>query len=220
LYVCLHDYFRNIHALLIFVRIFALDFMKLLRQHIKPGEVYRRSDLEYYSTAVDRNLSQLTKDGTLRKLGQGLYYAPKKSKFGVVPPNDHDLVERFLKDTSFLLVSPNVYNSLGLGLTQLYNTTWVYNHKRHGEFLLHGKNLLFKLKSAFPVTLSKEFLVIDLMNNLDELAEDQEQIIKNFQKNVDRFEALELVKMAQQYGSGTTKKLVKSVLRKTHLIHV
>ena len=205
---------------MIFVRIFVVEFMKLLRQYIKPGEVYRRSDLEYYSTAVDRNLSRLTKDGTLRKLGKGLYYAPKKSKFGMVPPNDHDLVERFLKDSSFLLVSPNAYNSLGLGLTQLYNTTWVYNHKRHGEFFLNGKKLVFKLKSAFPVTISKEYLVIDLINNLEELAEDQEQIVKNFQKNVNRFEASELVKVAQQYGSGRTKKLVKSVLRKTQLIHV
>jgi adenylosuccinate lyase len=138
----------------------------------------------------------------------------------MVPPNDHDLVERFLKDSSFLLVSPNAYNSLGLGLTQLYNTTWVYNHKRHGEFFLNGKKLVFKLKSAFPVTISKEYLVIDLINNLEELAEDQEQIVKNFQKNVNRFEASELVKVAQQYGSGRTKKLVKSVLRKTQLIHV
>jgi hypothetical protein len=216
----MHDKLCKIHALLIFVRIFVVEFMKLLRQYIKPGEVYRRSDLEYYSTAVDRNLSRLTKDGTLRKLGKGLYYAPKKSKFGMVPPNDHDLVERFLKDSSFLLVSPNAYNSLGLGLTQLYNTTWVYNHKRHGEFFLNGKKLVFKLKSAFPVTISKEYLVIDLINNLEELAEDQEQIVKNFQKNVNRFEASELVKVAQQYGSGRTKKLVKSVLRKTQLIHV
>ena len=76
------------------------------------------------------------------------------------------------------------------------------------------------MKSAFPVTISKEYLVIDLINNLGELAEDQEQIVKNFQKNVNRFEASELVKMAQQYGSGRTKKLVKSVLRKTQLIHV
>ena len=108
---------------------------------------------------------------------------------------------------------------LGLGLTQLYNTTWVYNHKRHGEFLLNGKKLLFKLKSAFPVTLSLEFLVIDLLNNLGELAEDQDQVIKNFQKNVDRFKTQELMKMAQQYGSGATKKLLKPVLRKTELMY-
>ena len=193
--------------------------MDRVKQHIKPGEVYRRSDLEYYSNAVDRHLSLLTRDGTLMKLGQGLYYAPKKSKFGIVPPNDQDLVECFLKDKSFLLVSPNAYNSLGLGLTQLYNTTWVYNHKRHGEFTLNGKNFMFKLKSAFPATLSREFLVIDLLNNLDELSEDQDLVIKAFRENVDRFETRELMKMAQQYGSGVTKKLLKPVLRKSGLIH-
>lgn len=161
----------------------------------------------------------MTTDGTLLKLGQGLYYAPRKLKFGIVPPNEKDLVERFLKDKSFLLVSPNAYNSLGLGLTQLYNTTWVYNHKRHGEFTLNGKNFLFKLKSAFPATLSTEFLIIDLLNNLDEQAEDHDQVITNIQKNLDRFESRELMKMAQQYGSGATKKLLKPVLRKSGLMH-
>ena len=55
---------------------FCTDEMDLLRQNIKQGEVYRRSDLEYYSTAIDRRLAQLTKDETLVKLNQGLYYAP------------------------------------------------------------------------------------------------------------------------------------------------
>lgn len=197
-----------------------LFFMEYLRLNIKPGQVYRRSDLEYYSTAVDRHLSLLVKDGTLLKLIQGLYYAPKKTKFGVVPPDDKVLVERFLKDESFLLVSPNAFNSLGLGLTQLYNTTWVYNHKRRGEFKLNGKSFLFKLKSAFPAKLSPEYLVVDLLNNLEELAEDYEQILKKIQKNMDRFDEYELMKMAQQYGSGEAKKLVKSVLHKTQSLHV
>jgi hypothetical protein len=46
--------------------------MDLLRQHIKPGEVYRRSDLEYYSTAIDRHLAALTKDGTLIKFTKAI----------------------------------------------------------------------------------------------------------------------------------------------------
>jgi hypothetical protein len=193
--------------------------MEYLKQHIRPGEVYRRSDLEYFSSAVDRHLSMLTKDGTLFKLSQGLYYAPKKSKFGMVPPNDIDMVERFLKDDSFLLVSPNSYNSLRVGLTQLYNTTWVYNHKRRGEFKFNGKKFLFKLKSGFPKTLSNEFLVVDLLNNLDELAEDSANVVENFKKNLDRFDANELVKMAKHYGSGATKKLVLKTIRNKQLLN-
>jgi hypothetical protein len=36
----------------------------------------------------------------------------------------------------FLLTSPNAYNTLGVGTTQLYDKTVVYNHKRHGHFML------------------------------------------------------------------------------------
>jgi hypothetical protein len=187
--------------------------METLRQHIKPGHVYRRSDLEYYSSAIDRHLGMLTKDGSLIKLSQGVYYAPKSSKFGLVPPDDVVLVESFLKDSDFLMVKPNVYNTLGLGLTQLYNTTWVYNHKRKGEFKFNGKSFEFKIKSSFPNQLTKEFLLVDLLNNLDELAEDQNQTIKRLPENLSSFNNEELMRVAQQYGSGRTKQLLKSIYR-------
>jgi len=188
--------------------------MDLLSQHIKQGEVYRRSDLEYYSSAIDRHLAQLTKAGTLIKVNQGLYYAPKQSKFGAVPPDDHQVVERFLKDEDFLLISPNVFNSLGLGLTQLYNTTWVYNHKRKGEFQLNGKTFEFKLKSSFPKNISKEYLLVDLLNNLEILAEDQTLVLENLKGNVRRFDTDDLMKATQQFGTGKTKRVIKSIVRK------
>lgn len=187
--------------------------MDLLRQHIKQGEVYRRSDLEYYSTAIDRHLATLIKDGTLVKLNQGLYYAPKQSKFGVVPPDDHQVVKRFLKDEDFLLVSPNTFNSLGLGFTQLYNTTWVYNHKRKGEFQLNGKTFEFKLKSAFPKHITREYLLVDLLNNLENLAEDESQAIEKLPFNVRNFDTDALMKATQQYGTGKTKRALKTIVR-------
>ncbi len=91
--------------------------MEFLKQHIKPGAVYRRSDPEFYSYAVDRDLARLVKDGFLNKSRQGLNSAPKKSKSGMVPPDEPDMVAKFLKDDNFILVSPNSYNSLRLGLT-------------------------------------------------------------------------------------------------------
>jgi hypothetical protein len=44
----------------------------------------------------------------------------------VVPPAEETLIRSFLKDDRFLLTSPNVYNSLGIGTTQLYNKQLVY----------------------------------------------------------------------------------------------
>ena len=188
--------------------------MNTLFQHINQGEVYRRSDLEYYSTAIDRHLAQLTKNGILVKLNQGLYYAPKQSKFGVVPPDDHLLVERFLKDEDFILVSPNTFNTLGLGLTQLYNTMWVYNNKRNGEFTLNGKTFEFKIKNAFPQKVDREYLLVELLNNLESLAEDKTNIADKLTKNVLSFNIDALMKATQQYGNGTAKRIIKLIVRK------
>ena len=193
---------------------FVIIYMNTLFKHINQGEVYRRSDLEYYSTAIDRQLAQLIKGGKLVKLNQGLYYAPMQSKFGVVPPDDHLLVERFLKDEDFLLISPNVFNTLGLGLTQLYNTMWVYNHKRKGEFILNGKSFDFKLKNSFPQKITREYLLVDLLNNFESLAEDKKNIVDKLTRNVLSFNMDTLMKATQQYGNGTAKRIIKLIIRK------
>ena len=193
---------------------FVIIYMNTLFQHINQGEVYRRSDLEYYSKAIDRQLAQLIKGGKLVKLNQGLYYAPMQSKFGVVPPDDHLLVERFLKDEDFLLISPNSFNTLGLGLTQLYNTMWVYNHKRKGEFILNGKSFDFKLKNSFPQKITREYLLVDLLNNFESLAEDKKNIVDKLTRNVLSLNMDALMKATQQYGNGTTKRIIKLIVRK------
>ena len=193
---------------------FVIIYMNTLFKHINQGEVYRRSDLEYYSTAIDRQLAQLIKGGKLVKLNQGLYYAPMQSKFGVVPPDDHLLVERFLKDEDFLLISPNSFNTLGLGLTQLYNTIWVYNHKRKGEFILNGKSFNFKLKNSFPQKITREYLLVDLLNNFESLAEDKKNIVDKLTRNVLSFNMDALMKATQQYGNGTAKRIIKLIVRK------
>ena len=189
--------------------------MSRLVNHIEQGQVYRRSDLEYYSTSIDRDLIELTKNGYLLKINQGLYYSPKKTKFGIVPPDEHILIEHFLKDDDFLILSPNLFNVLGLGLTQLYNVTWVYNHKRKGKIDINGNTFDFKLKSAFPREISKEYLIVDLLNNIHLLAEDQHSIINILKVKLSEFNQDKLRDSTQRYGSGTTKRMLKTLIRKS-----
>jgi hypothetical protein len=56
--------------------------LDVLKKKLRPGEVYRRADLQEWSTSVDRHLHELVKDGTLEKLAGGLYYVPAQSTFG------------------------------------------------------------------------------------------------------------------------------------------
>jgi hypothetical protein len=80
----------------------------------------------------------------------------------------HELVKAFLKTDRFVLTSPNAYNQLGLGTTQIYNKRVVYNQKRHGTFPLGNRMVTFERRMNVPRQLSLEFLLVDLVNELDE----------------------------------------------------
>lgn len=184
-----------------------------LASHLKPGHVYRREALLPFSNAIDRDLITLTHEGFLEKVAPGLYYRATPSRFGALPPKDEELVKSFLREDPFLLYSWNQYNSLGLGLTQLYNRVVVYNRKRHGLFELGGKTFDFRRPArGFPSELTPEFLLVDLVNNINELAEDAEFVKSQVKKNINRFNSRKLSLNIKLFGKIATKLFFKELI--------
>jgi hypothetical protein len=183
-----------------------------LKKHLRPGAAYRREDLARWSNAVDRHLKELVADGTLTKVAGGLYEYPKETVFGRAPVEDDKLVRTFLRDGQFLLASPNAYNSLGVGTTQLYDKTVVYNHKRHGLFPLGGRTFEFRVRPSFPRKLSPEFLLVDLVNNVDRLAESKEEVLARVEERATSLDAGRLRRAARDYGNMRTRKFFAGAL--------
>lgn len=179
-----------------------------LKRHLKKGKIYKRDELQKWSKSIDRHLAELTVEGILKKVGPGLYHFPRKNAFGFEPPADEQLIKKFLDDTTFLITSFNYFNALGLGTTQLYNRQIVYNHLRSGDIRLGNKWFTFKKKSAFPTKSSKEFLVVDLINNLDLLAEDQPKVLERALKTAMSLDQQSLGNAVEKYGSPKTRKLL------------
>lgn len=188
-----------------------------LRKKLRPGQVYRRADLARWSNAVDRHLRQLVNEGRLVKVSGGLYRTPKKTRFGDAPAAPDKLVERFLKDDRFLMVSPSAYNGLGVGATQLYNETVVYNAKRRGRHELDGRRFDFRLKPYFPSKATEEFLLVDLVDNLGRLAEDQDALAKRVQERAKKMDRQALKKAVRDYGGPRAKRVLEPVLDDTAL---
>lgn len=189
-----------------------MNSLERLKRHLKRGNVYRRSDLGQWSTSVDRHLKQLTDDRALQKMSHGLYHFPKKTDFGLAPPDESTLVRAFLKDEDFLIFSFNDYNSLGVGTTQLYNKRMVYNHKRHGEFELGGRKFYFHIKPKFPKKLTPEYLLVDLVNNLDLLAEDCEVVLRNVKAKAREANQGNLKRIVTTFGGAKAKKFFLPIL--------
>lgn len=187
-------------------REYALDQVARM---LHAGRVYRREELARVSNAVDRHLRELVSGGALKRLAKGIYYAPRKSVFGELPPDDHELVAAFLRNKDFLVFSPSSYNTLGLGTSQLYNKTLVYNHKRHGLFTFGNRQFDFRVKPRFPNMLTPEFLLVDAINRLDELAEDRNLVLQRAEQRLATFDQAELLRAVADYGSVATKKRFK-----------
>lgn len=193
--------------------------LKKLEDHLKPGQVYRRADLAVWSKAVDRHLKVLVGQGMLKKLSGGVYYYPTSSRYGVLPPEDRSLVSVFLKDDRFLIMSRSAYNTLGVGTTQLYNETVVYNHKRHGSFKLGGRVFRFHVKPHFPKTATPEFLLVDLVNSLSELAEDRNEVLAKVLQKARDMNPQKLRRAVKAYGGAAAKCVFADVLDDGTMVH-
>lgn len=183
-----------------------------LKNRLRPGQVYRRQDFEKWSNAVDRHLRQLVDEGRLEKVSGGLYMAPRETRFGKAPAKPEKLVERFLKDDRFLLVSPSAYNGLGVGTTQLYNESVVYNLKRHGRFELGDQTYDFRKKSSVPRRLTQEVLLVDLLQNLDRLGEPRLEILPRALARARQMNPARLLKAARDFGSVRSERLLSQAL--------
>ncbi|MEK7656783.1 MAG: hypothetical protein AAB412_03435 [Elusimicrobiota bacterium] len=181
-----------------------------LKGAMRPGRVYRRQDLGGQTTAVDRDLKTLVENGEVRKLGYGLYYRPRKNPFGDTPPEDRELVRAFLKTDDFLLTSDNYFTQLGLGLTQLYNNHVVYNHKRSGEFVLGGQRFKFRVMPAYPKRLSREYLLIDLLNNLMRLPDNASLVLDNLKQRRAEFDQMKVSENLARYGKPAAREALQA----------
>jgi hypothetical protein len=186
--------------------------LEQFKRHLRPGRVYRREDLLPWSHSVDRHLKELTVDGTLQKLRTGLYYSPRKFEFGEAPADEHQLVKAFLKTDRFVVTSPNAYNQLGLGTTQLYNKRVVYNQKRHGTFPLGNRMVTFERRFNVPRQLSPEFLLVDLVNELGDLAEDRDAVLSRVREKAKEMDPRKLSRAVSLYGKYSTQKKFQEML--------
>ena len=177
-----------------------------LRSHLRPGSLYRRADLEKFSRSVDRELAELVDAQVLVKVSRGVYECPKRSRFGLLPPSPEKLVKTFLKDDDFLLTSPNDFNALGFGATQLYNYQVVYNHKRHGRFELGGQIFEFHMKPNYPKKATREFLLVEFVNNFNRLAEDQDAVRAKLQAKLPEMASKRLRSAVKKFSKISTRK--------------
>ena len=76
-----------------------------------------------------------------------------------------------------------------------------------------GKRVFdFHKKRAFPKSLSREFLLIDMVDNLSKIAENKADLLKRIQNRIEAFDQQAILECSRKYASPTTRNIFASLL--------
>ena len=189
-----------------------MNSLDKIKRKLKPKATYRRKDFIGLSSNVDRHLKKLVSQKALVKIQNGLYMCPEITPFGQALPEETQFFKTFLKDDRFVAYDFTVFNSLGLGLTQLHSKRMVFNRKRHGEFQFNGKCYSFYRWREAPKKLSKEFLYVEFLNHFDQLAEDRIKSKKLLKRQLKKLNQKKLQQAVKSYGKESSKRKLQSIL--------
>jgi hypothetical protein len=184
------------------------------RPVLSPGTVYRTDAFRKYGKNPTRLAVRLVHEGRLEKLRNGLYYAPRMSRFGAVPPSDVELLKGFFGKHPFLVTGSSVWNSLGLGSTAVATTQLVYNRQRTESLEVAGRH--FDLRRVrFPQRgVDLEYYVVDLLENAELAVVESGVLAENLTRAVGsgRFDGSRLLATAVQFGSQRTQRAVAQAI--------
>jgi len=183
---------------------------------LRRGRVYRTKDLGRWGENPSRLAKRLTRDKELVELRHGLFYRPKQSRFGVVPPSERELLRALLDGGPYLLTGPDQWNALGLGSTAVFASQLVYNTKRSGVFQFGNQRFVLR-RVRFPRHPTPEWFAVDLIQNhemvgvaLDDLGDGLERAVA-----AGRLRAEELRRAADKYGTRRTQTVVRRAVEVT-----
>ena len=92
---------------------------------IFASKLYREKLSEVVDEATYyKVLERMCKSGELVRIARGIYILPKKSKYGIVPLSENEIIDAFTQNGKGTIVGNSLYNKLGL-TTQIPKTIQV-----------------------------------------------------------------------------------------------
>ena len=83
--------------------------------------------------------------------------------------------------------------------------------KRRGTFDLGGRVYRFERRTNVPRKLFKEFLLVDLVNELDQLAEDRDSVSVRVKHTAKRMDSKKLVRAVKLYAKRSSLRSWKAL---------
>ena len=81
---------------------------------LTANQVYRQLPESFSEQAFYQTLTRLTQKGKLCHLTKGLYYRPRRSRFGVVPIGEQTIIDHYTEKSQGMVIGYRLYHQYGL----------------------------------------------------------------------------------------------------------
>lgn len=81
---------------------------------IDANKMYHRLFEEIPETSYYKTLERMSKKGSLIHLTKGLYYRPKKSRFGIIPISEQEIISHYTDNGRGIVIGYRLFNEKGL----------------------------------------------------------------------------------------------------------
>ncbi len=155
--------------------------------------------------AYYKALERMCKSGELVRVAKGIYHLPKKSKYGIVPPSESEIIAAFTRNGTGTVVGNSLYNMLGL-TTQIPKTVQVMSSVLD-EFSKTVRNIVVH-RSLLNYDKDVENMVhgLDVFQNFDSIQDIDYKAFVDYSRNFAEHyndEILEQVISSEKYKKST-----------------
>lgn len=179
-------------------------YISITINRLPKGYVFTYDDFTYevnQKQALIKALNRMVASGKIAKLSKGKYYKPENTPFGIVKPNQAQVVKDLLVENGKItgyLTGYSIYNQLGLS-TQVSNTIQIGKNQVRPNFKRERYTIAFMKQKN---TITKEN--IPLLQLLDAIRYIKKILDANIEESCKRF--LDIIK-------NLTDKEVNSMVR-------
>lgn len=117
----------------------------------------------YYKT-----LQRMCEAGELMKIAKGTYHLPKKSKYGIVPPSENEIVEAFTKNETGTVVGYSLYNALNL-TTQISKVINVVSSSLDGITKSVRNIVIHQMSLEFSTEVTNMVQALEVLQNFNSI---------------------------------------------------
>lgn len=136
---------------------------------ITASKIYREelstqiSEAAYYKT-----LQRMCEAGELVKIAKGTYHLPKRSRYGIVPPSEKEIVSAFTGNETGVVVGYHLYNTLDL-TTQISKTVNVMSSSIEGATKTIRNVVVVQVPLKFSTDIKNMIQGLEVLQNFNNI---------------------------------------------------